>query len=207
MTTLPVVFVVGPLAWTYFTTDSTKLIISCVMILFTTVVFLSALCTVNRDNQMNWMFQLGQKIVKLSCSYFSYKLEFENFKAIEETGPCIFLLEPHGVLPVSIFWGSLEVLPHHKVLCCLSDAIFTVPLMKHILTWCGAVSADKKTMLKSLKEGYSLNICPGGVQEVQYLASSSKECVLFLKQRTGLIKLAKQEGVSSLFLKFAKNYH
>ena len=166
------------------------------MIIFTGMVFLSALWPVKREYQMAWMLQLGQKIVKLSCSYFSYKLEFENFKAIEESGPCIFLLEPHGVLPVSIFWGSLDVLPHHQVLCCLSDAIFAIPLMKHVLTWCGAVSADKITMLKSLKDGYSLNICPGGVQEVQFLGSSNNECVMFLKSRTGLIKLAKQEGVS-----------
>ena len=56
----------------------------------------------------------------------------------------------------------------YKLLCCLSSAIFKVPLMKHVLTWVGATSADKQNMTRYLQSGISLNICSGGVAEVEY---------------------------------------
>ena len=48
-------------------------------------------------------------------SYFSFRLEFENYKEIEECGPSIFIIEPHGVLPITMFWGGLPILKKQKV--------------------------------------------------------------------------------------------
>jgi 2-acylglycerol O-acyltransferase 2 len=127
------------------------------------------------------------------CPYFSFKIEFEDYKAVEKAGPSIFCIEPHSVLPVSIYWGSLNVLANHKMLACLSSSILTVPIMKHILTWTGAVSADRATMVKHLSQGYSLNICPGGVQEVGYLGDPT-ECVLFIRSRYGVTRMALTQG-------------
>ena len=77
----------------------------------------------------------------------------------------------------------------------MSSAIFVMPIMKHVLTWCGATSVDKAVMKSYLKRGFSLNLCPGGVQEIQFLSNDQKEVTFFLKQRVGLTKLALQEGV------------
>lgn len=130
-----------------------------------------------------------------AVDYFSFKIEFEDIKEVENAGPSIFAVEPHGVLPISIFWGTVRVLKKQKLLACMSSAIFLMPIMKHFLTWCGATSVDKAVMKSNLKRGFSLNLCPGGVQEIPYLSNDKKELVFFLKQRVGLTKLALQEGV------------
>ena len=47
--------------------------------------------------------------------YFSFKLEFEDYEAVDNCGPSIFVLEPHGVLPISLFWGTLTVMKKQQV--------------------------------------------------------------------------------------------
>mmetsp|Transcript_6134 Transcript_6134/g.10030 ORF Transcript_6134/g.10030 Transcript_6134/m.10030 type:complete len:329 (+) Transcript_6134:146-1132(+) len=159
------------------------------------VILVSTFYTVDRDYQPAMCFKIGDWIMGHAVDYFSFKIEFEDMKAVEEAGPSIFAVEPHGVLPISIFWGTVPVLKQHKLLACMSSSIFLMPMMKHFLTWCGATSVDKMVMKKYLKRGFSLNLCPGGVQEIQYLSNTSKEMVFFLKKRVGLTKLALQEGV------------
>jgi 1-acyl-sn-glycerol-3-phosphate acyltransferase len=171
-----------------------KFLVFPTVFLGTAVMLFSAIYTTNRAYQPTIAFRLGTWIVKNSCSYFSFKIEFEDIEAVEKAGPSLFIVEPHSVFPMTLFWGTLDVLPCHKMLCCASSSIFLIPMAKHILTWAGAVSADKKTMIKYLREGFSLNICPGGVQEVRYLANKG-ECVMFLKTRTGIIRLALEQGV------------
>ncbi len=67
--------------------------------------------------------------------------------------------------------------------------------MKHFLTWCGAVSVEKREMTRLLNRGYSLALCPGGVKEVQFLGDSN-ECVMYLRNHKGFTKLALLHGVS-----------
>ena len=133
-------------------------------------------------------------MTNVCTSYFSFKVEFENYNLIENCGPSLFAVEPHGVLPVTLYWGTLNLLQNHQFLCCLSSSILSVPIMKHFLTWSGAISAEKTNLIKYLSQGYSLNICPGGVQEVKYL-NNNKEMVLFLKSRLGFTKLGLEQGV------------
>jgi hypothetical protein len=161
---------------------------------FVGIVLLSALYPADREYQPNIAFTFGTWVMKNSIPYYSFKMEFEDFDAVEKAGPSLFAIEPHGVFPISMFWGSLDILPHHKLLCCLSSTMFKLPMTKHVLCWTGAVSVDKKVIEKSLKQGFSLNICPGGVQEVQYLGNKD-ELVLFLKSRLGITKIAMQQGV------------
>ncbi|RYY73131.1 hypothetical protein EON63_20150 [archaeon] len=94
---------------------------------------------------------------------------------------------------------------------------FKVPFMRHVYTWMTAASVDKKDIIKSINNGNSPVIVPGGVQEVIYLAqyyhkdlltqdpssnnttSSSapctKTCTLYLKRRAGFVKLALKHGL------------
>ena len=159
------------------------------------VILISTIYTVDRDYQPSMCFKIGDWIMGHAVDYFSFKIEFEDMQAVENAGPSLFAVEPHGVLPISIFWGTVPVLKKHKLLACMSSSMFLMPMMKHFLTWCGAISVDKKVMQNNLKRGYSLNLCPGGVQEIQYLSNDTKELVFFLKKRVGLTKLALQEGV------------
>jgi len=67
-------------------------------------VLISALYPVDREMQPSWGYTVGSWIMHHACDYFSLKVEFEDHEAVDKGGVCIYALEPHGVLPVSIFW-------------------------------------------------------------------------------------------------------
>ena len=129
--------------------------------------------------------------MRKSAEYFHVKMILEDKEALEKSGPAVFALEPHDILPLSIFAfnDSLNGFSGHKCLGCLTSACFQVPLMKHIYTWVNAHSVAKKAVMKLLESGVSPVICPGGMQEVTHM-KTEKECVLYLKSRLGFIKLA-----------------
>lgn len=193
-TTVPIVLIIGPGMWTLVKNSALNVFVFPLVLFLMSLIFVSAIYPVDRDFQPKVAIQFGHYIIKNLRSYFSFKIEFEDLQKVESTGSAIFVIEPHGVLPIHLFWGSLQILKKHNILCCVSDSIFLLPGMKHILTWCGATSADRMSMIKYLKKGYSLNICPGGVTECKYLGNKD-ECVLFMKSRKGLTKLALTEGV------------
>lgn len=183
--TLPCTVLVLPIFWIYSRS------------LFTVtlgIVISSALFTVDRRYQPSWGYRIGNYMMSNVSSYFQFRIEAEDPVALEKIGPAIHIMEPHAVFPIAIFWGSLNLIPNQKMLCCLSSAIFTVPLMKHFLTWCGATTIDKENISSYLKSGTSVNICAGGVQEIQYWGED-KELVLFLRSRLGVTKLALTHGV------------
>ena len=110
-------------------------------------------------------------------------------------GPAIFAIEPHDILPLSIFAFNdcLGGLKNHKCLGCVTSLCFYIPIIRHIYTWVNAVSADRLNLKKMLRKGISPVLCPGGLQEVT-LMKNENECVLYLNSRFGFIKLALEEG-------------
>lgn len=155
----------------------------------------SSVLPINRKIQPRICYKLGQAIMKGAFRYFKMKVIVEDLKGLESCGPAIFALEPHHVLPLSIFAFNdcLKNFGGHKCLGCLTGAAFQVPLMRHMYTWVNATSVDKKNLLQIMKEGYSPIICPGGVQEVCMMDNES-ECILYLNNRKGFIKLALMHG-------------
>jgi 1-acyl-sn-glycerol-3-phosphate acyltransferase len=156
---------------------------------------LSAVYTADRDYQPAWGYTIGSWIMRNVDSYFMYRLEFEDLEAVKNAKVAIYIMEPHGVFPVALFWGGLRVIPNFEMLVCISSSIFTIPFMKHVLTWCGATNIHKDNISRYLKEGVNVNICAGGVQEIQFWGDNQKELVLFLKSRFGVTKLAMSHGV------------
>lgn len=102
--------------------------------------------------------------MRRAAEYFQYKMILEDKDAIEQSGPAIFTLEPHDVLPLSIFAFNdyLKGFEGHNCLGCLTSACFKVPLMRHVYTWVNAYSVDKKSLTKALDKGFSPVLCPGG---------------------------------------------
>ena len=101
-------------------------------------------------------------------------------------------MEPHGVLPVSIFWPITEAFGGRKAKGAMTGALFIIPIIRHVYTWLHGCNASKN-LVKLLKGGTSVNLCPGGVREVAYLADKTKSTV-FLKKRLGFTKLAMTNG-------------
>lgn len=161
------------------------------------LMILSAFTSVDRKKQPKWAMNLGLWVMKKNLEYFHVKMVAEDQKALEKSGTAIFALEPHDVLPLSIFAFNdhIKGFSGHNCLGCLTSAAFQIPMMRHMYTWVNATSIDKTNLVKMLNNGISPIICPGGVQEVTMMERED-ECVLFLKSRFGFVKLALKHGVA-----------
>lgn len=160
------------------------------------VLLASLLLPIRRGLQPKILMRLGNWAMHGAAKYFRLKVIADDYDELKKCNQAIFAMEPHDVLPLGIFSfnKSLNVLPSYELWGCITGACFKIPIMKHVYTWCSAVSVDKKSIKSMLRRGISPCICPGGVQEVTLLDRSKKECVLFLKKRFGFIKLALEYG-------------
>lgn len=146
----------------------------CGSFVFLTVI-VSAIAPLNRHDNPNprWCLSVGNWIMRKGSEYFKLRVVLEDYEAMRLSGesgkPAIFVLEPHDVLPVSIFslCDFLGALPgKRRLIGCISSACFRVPLMRHVWSWVCAESVDKSNVVSLLKRGVSVCLCPGGVREV-----------------------------------------
>ena len=191
----PAFYVYGPIicyiCYFYF---KLKILVTIVIVTVVT----SGLYPVTRSIQPLWGYATGVWIMKKAAEYFQLQVYFEDKNAIDSKPGHIFVLEPHDVLPVSIFAFSdcLGIFPKQKMLGCLTGACFYVPMMKHFYTWSNAISVEKYHIEKALDLGKSPTVCPGGVAEVGFIKRGVNDCTLYLKSRKGLVKLALRYGRS-----------
>lgn len=182
----PMMTVLGPILWMY----EYKIILSLILAAIVT----SAITSIRHENQPEFAFKFGDWVIKKSANYLGLRVYHEDVKALNDTGKCIFMIEPHDVLPVGICGFHDKILGLDKsVIGCLSSACFAVPLMRHMYTWLRCGNVNKKSLVKALKEDHSIVICPGGAQEVTYMKKNT-EIILYIKSRFGLVKLALETG-------------
>ena len=164
--------------------------------LLVALILASQFYPLKRKLQPEWGYRLGKKLTEVAADYFHLQIHCEDYKAVNESGQAIWSIEPHDVLPCGIFSMSdfLGYFPGHRIICCLTGAIFKVPIMRHIFTWARSASVDKKYLQRLLDEGLSIIICPGGALEVTFM-TAEPVCNMYLKKRQGLVKLAMQYGV------------
>ena len=80
---------------------------------------------------------------------------FEDEESIRKHPQAIFILEPHDVMPVSIFAYSdfLGYFPGKRMIGCVTGTCYSVPFMRQIYTWANGSSVEKKNLQKLLKNG------------------------------------------------------
>ncbi|CAM9730869.1 unnamed protein product [Ectocarpus sp. 4 AP-2014] len=111
-------------------------------------------------------------------------------------GPYFLCAPPHGILPV----GNLVTMLSFPMVWGFSfrglttDAALRLPLMRHVMTWIGCQSAGREEVARSVGEGWSVGLCPGGVAEI--FDSDNDNEVLFLKARKGFVKLSLRMGTT-----------
>ena len=147
-------------------------------------IIISVIAPLHKHGSPNpkWCISVGHWIMDKGAEYFKLKVILEDFEAMKisaESGrPAIFVLEPHDVLPVSIFslCDYLQALPgKRRLIGCISSACFRVPLMRHVWSWVCAESIDRTNVVRLLKDGVSVCLCPGGVKEVIYMAQQQQK--------------------------------
>jgi 1-acyl-sn-glycerol-3-phosphate acyltransferase len=97
---------------------------------------------------------------------------------------------PHGVLIFQrTFWRCYPLDKHFKDWRMLgASALFSIPIVREMSLWFGAIDASKKTCEKVLKAGISLVLFPGGLDEANSTEGNGDD--VRLKTRTGFIRLA-----------------
>ena len=152
-------------------------------------IIISALLPVNRELQPKIFYDFGNWLLSKGSEYF-------HVEEIQKHSPAIFALEPHDVLPISLsFFQPSGTIPGHECAGLITSVCFLIPIIRHVYTWSNAQSVDKNNIIKLIQNGISPALCPGGAQEVAYLNTDTKECVLYLSKRLGFIKIAYQYGV------------
>ena len=110
-----------------------------------------------------------------------------------EQRPHLFAVHPHGALPV----GASVLLPQLSRWAAIGSRIrvggasivFWLPLVRDWLLAFGAVDAGRRTLERCLREGLSVVLLPGGIQE-QLLDCEPHEERITLLRRKGFIDLA-----------------
>lgn len=147
-------------------------------------IIISVIAPLHKHGSPNpkWCVSIGHWIMDRGAEYFKLKVVLEDFEAMKKSAesgrPAIFVLEPHDVLPVSIFslCDYLQALPgKRRLIGCISSACFRVPLMRHVWSWVCAESIDRTNVVRLLKDGVSVCLCPGGVKEVIYMAQQQQK--------------------------------
>eukprot|EP00930_Biecheleria_cincta_P024453 TRINITY_DN17503_c1_g1_i1.p1 TRINITY_DN17503_c1_g1~~TRINITY_DN17503_c1_g1_i1.p1 ORF type:complete len:372 (+),score=59.78 TRINITY_DN17503_c1_g1_i1:140-1255(+) len=145
----------------------------------------------------------GNFLMRRASEYFSLRVQMtqaanEALNKLRAKGtPVVIGLEPHAVIPFSIFFAhsALETMPLKDARGMMSSILFRLPGMRQTYRSVSACGAEKKTMCALLDKGISCMLIPGGVQEVPLLnKGSDKDLYLYLSKRFGFVKVALEKG-------------
>jgi 2-acylglycerol O-acyltransferase 2 len=150
--------------------------------------------------------KIGDWIMHKCEQYFALKTTLEDEDALaqltSEDDPkgVVVAIEPHDIMPYGAFafYPGLKRIPgrvgkHGFTL--ISSLIFNIPLMRNVFSWVCCGSVDKQSFRKHLRDGKTVIIIPGGIQEVTMMdPQESQDLVVLLKKRKGFVKLALETG-------------
>lgn len=148
-----------------------------------------------------WFLQYS---VRSFVEYLSVEIKYLDESVFNASGPWMIAYEPHSVLPqgMCVFShikkpASLSF-PHSLdgAAILVSNAIFWVPIVRHMWWWLGCRPVSRHSIGKLLDEGTSVALCPGGVQECLVMQPYNE--ALYLRTRKGFVHLAMQKGASIL---------
>jgi hypothetical protein len=124
--------------------------------------------------------------------------ELRNTEKLPETA-ALFLCHPHGLIGYSWmihFCYGLSPWPMNKPkpYVAIHSILFRLPLVRDVLELFRCIEAKEETIQEYLKQGKSVAIVTGGIEEMMYNGDSSVKLVL--KKRKGYARIAKACGVS-----------
>jgi len=133
----------------------------------------------------SWFAQLRSRLTRVVPA----KLHFEE--ALSSEKQYLFGSHPHG--PMSWHHGSMltgsstpafhDVIPGTKRRHLAASIVFRIPIFREILLWLGCVDAARSVANQVLKDGKSLVILVGGIQE--QMISERGHHHVYIKSRKG----------------------
>lgn len=128
------------------------------------------------------------------CYYNECVIECEGDSITDFKKQTLYAVHPHGAF--SFGWALLFCCPELKnVRFCFAPVLYASPFFRLFSRLVGNPgSASKDSMISYMKKGIDLALPPGGFEEAT-LSSLSQDRV-FIKKRTGFIKLCLMHGIS-----------
>jgi hypothetical protein len=114
------------------------------------------------------------------------------------TKPALFLCHPHGLIGYSWmlhFCYEISQWPHEKPkpLVAIHSILFRLPIVRDILEQFRCIEAREDIITSHLKEGKSVAIVTGGIEEMVYNGDTTIKIVL--QKRKGYARIAKECNV------------
>ena len=165
------------------------------------------IATVTFASYAKWERGAISKFCQQNCNYYSARY-LKTFSIVFEGGQLpsptkdpasaqqqtFYAIHPHGVFCIG--WALLfchDVMQHVRF--CFAPALYGSPFFRFISRLAGNPgSAEKQSMIKYMKEGEDIALPPGGFEEAT-LSCMTQDRV-FIKKRTGFIKLCLQNGMA-----------
>lgn len=125
--------------------------------------------------------------------YFSLVMIMPGEDKFDKTKTYIFAGAPHGVVPLGDFL-SFILGPLGYIVGLGAPAVLTLPLIGNMLCCMGIISCARESASKTIADGKSIGLMPGGIAEIFELRSDLE--VAYLRKRKGFVKLALENGAS-----------
>ena len=168
--------------------------------LSTIILLLLVIVSLIPINHKPQMWFLKSRIWKIWHEYFDYGYDFDTIQGkLDLQQRYLFWEAPHGIWPMGPFLSCLLIpeltgVPWESKMVCGTgaDAVFMFPIVRHIMSWLGTHTANRKSFSKIFKNGYWGAVVAGGIAEM-FLGTTFNEGI-YIKKRFGTVKMAIQEG-------------
>jgi hypothetical protein len=149
----------------------------------------------NGKRSWTW-FRKNLRLWKLIHAYFGLKFDYKDEKKLADMmnkGPVMFNMHPHGVWTMSGPYGAgtHAGLVNFEIFMGVTRIVFWIPIYRDLVLWTGGIDASGSTLEAMIKNGKSVGLAPGGVQEI-ILSNVDKLDLYF--EHEGFLKLALENG-------------
>jgi len=133
-----------------------------------------------------------------TCPSYFGDFEVYNPHEVDADAQYFAACHPHGtVIFQRTFWRSEQLRKHLRRDWRMLGAsiLFRIPIVRELTLWFGAVDAGRSNCERLLRNGVSVCVWPGGLDEAN---SADRRDAVSIRTRTGFIRLAVKHGVPVL---------
>ena len=136
-----------------------------------------------------------------TCADYFGRFEVRASAPIDPSAQYFVGCHPHGTLIFQrTFWRSSlldPIFPSARLRMLGASILFRIPIIREMTLWFGAVDASKANCEALLRQGCTVVVYPGGIDEMPLTGDGAGSAVR-LRTRTGFIRLAIKSGVPVL---------
>ena len=135
-----------------------------------------------------------------SCFERYFQLNIITESAIDEQeGPVIMGFHPHGIYPLTTFWGTRgpsfrAAFPKLEVDVCGASVMFNCPVLREILLWSGGREVSAASIRHCLHQRRSILLVPGGQREMLH-SRADRQSLTYVTKHKGFVRMAIENGV------------